>query len=117
MHPIQPGVLSCQSEPCKGVQLTVAPSKAEVTFVVDGKPVARKVTAWPEDRWPNLCPHGTRALKSEVFDLGPDPLVLGKTTIAKPLLVSDCLGGAALDLKSADASGEPRGPAVFRFDR
>ena len=120
MHPIQPGELTCREGACKGIQLSVDAAKKEVTFTFDSKiakPVVRKVTAWPEERWPNLCPHGTRALKSEVFELGPDPLVLGTTTVDKPMLVSDCLGGSALDLKSADAGGEPRGPAVFRFER
>lgn len=117
MVAIQPGTLTCQRETCKGMQLTLDAEKHEATFTFEGKTVKRTTSAWPQERWPNLCPQGTRAIKTEVFDLGPDPLVLGKITIEKPLLVADCLGGTRLDVKPADAAGEPRGPDVLVFER
>lgn len=102
MHPITPGSLTCKRDACNGVQLAV--SANEVTFTADGKTVTRTIKAWPQDRWPNLCPHGTRALRSEVWELGPDPLDVGKIHLEKPALVADCLGGTSLHLRTVDGN-------------
>ena len=101
------------------VQLSVDAAKREVVFTQPGiAPVRRAATAWDLARWPNLCPRGTSDTRSEVLDLGAEPLELGTVRVEHPLLVADCVGKPAIDLSGVDASGAVgRGPGLMTFSR
>lgn len=119
---VEPGNLVCSQGPCEkgdlaGLALTGSADRSQVTFTPKGgTPVTRTAKAWSKDKWPNLCPAGTRAIRSEVLELGPAPLVLGPLEVKNPVLVADCRGGTGLDLKALTGD-EPRGAEALRFAR
>lgn len=113
---LEPGTLQCKSGAHAGLSVTVAADKVVFT-PASGPPITRPVKAWPQDKWPNLCPAGMQAIRPEVVELGPDPLVLGAVEIKAPLLVADCRGGTSVSLKPTDPQGGASGPEVARFER
>jgi len=113
---LEPGTLQCKSGPHAGLAVTIAADKVVFT-PAGGAPITRTVKAWPQEKWPNLCPAGMQAIRPEVVELGPDPLLLGTVEIKLPLLVADCRGGTSVSLKPTDPQGGASGPEVARFER
>lgn len=112
------GSYTAGNAPAAGVQLAIAADKREVTFTPPGAPVLkRSAQVWDPSKWPMLCPRGLKDTRSEVLDLGPEPLQLGSTRIEHPLLVADCLGKPIVDLSSLGADGSPTKPPIVEFAR
>jgi hypothetical protein len=115
---LAPGDYVAHKTPLVDAKVSIVADKHEVTFSVPGAgPVKRSATAWDLSRWPTLCPRGMHDTRSEVLDLGPEPLVLGATKVERPVLVAECLGHPIVELMSVGADGAPHNPSVVSFER
>lgn len=114
---VAPGVYTASADEAKGVSVSISDDKRTVTFQVPGSaPVTRSATVWDKSRWPNFCPHGMKDGRSEILDLGPDPLVLGKIRVEKPVLAADCMHHPVVNLMPQRPNDAP-GPPALAFKR
>lgn len=117
---VVPGTYATKGEAsaaAPAVRVTIAETKAEVSFATGASVIKRTATPREQAKWPMLCPRGMKDTSSEVLDLGDEPLVLGAMRVERPALVAECLGKPIVELRTRDLDGKGLGPMRLSFAR
>jgi hypothetical protein len=79
-------------EPSQGLGAVFVDREHETGWLMfdDGSVRVVSLAPRPRQAWPAGCPANLGSTRMEVLELGADELVLGSTTLDRPILVRDC---------------------------
>ena len=97
-HELTPGPL----------RLDVDRAASTITFTRPGAPaIVRPARALDRDKWPTRCRMNFKSARTELLDIGPDPLDLGGKKVERPVVLAGCYRSNEVELESLGADGSP----------
>ena len=83
----------------------------------NGSVISQSFAARPKQDWPSGCPANFRSTRMEILDIEVSELVMGDTTIKKPILVRNCPGDPERVILREDGQIGGAGTACAQNDK